>query len=92
MITPQAHFITDKSWNRWNTSRSSYGKTESKYEVKRHKTYRELKRNLREYCKDCIDSEGVVVYRTRKGQWGEWFEYWKADDNGKPFIYKQGYN
>jgi|GEM_PF-1900835 hypothetical protein len=92
MITPQAHFITKESFQRWNNSRVSYGKIESKYEVKLHKTYRELKTKLKEYCEANIDVEGVCVYRTKRSQWGESFEYWKLDNNGKLFIDKEGWS
>lgn len=38
-------------------------------------TYRQLLRDLpalmKEYC-----LEEITIYRSRRGEWGEWFEYW----------------
>lgn len=90
-ITPQAHFITNESWNRWNETRASYGETKSKYEVKTHNTYVNLKKHIKEYCTNNIDSRGVAVYRSRRGQWGEWFEYWKLVDD-VPTIVESGWS
>ena len=53
-------------------------------------TYAEIKKNMRKYLADSYD--GIVrVYRSRRGEWGEWFEHWRADDKGKPYITKQGW-
>jgi hypothetical protein len=40
---------------------------------------------------DSID-EYVSVYRSKRGEWGEWFEHWQLDSNGKPVIIKQGWS
>lgn len=56
-----------------------------------YKSYRELKKSLKGHCGNCKEDEGVFVCRYRRGEWGEWFERWKLDDNGKPYIVKQGW-
>jgi len=52
-------------------------------------TYRELKRNLIKLIDESYDNE-VSVSRSKRGEWGEWFENW-AMSNGKPVIIKQGW-
>ena len=51
-------------------------------------TYRELKKHLPTILNlsDCP----ATVFRTRRGDWGEWFENW-ACVNGKPTLIKQGW-
>ena len=39
--------------------------------------------------KRSIDNS-VFVSRSKRGEWGEWFEYW-AMSNCKPVITKQGW-
>jgi hypothetical protein len=58
---------------------------------KSFKTYRELLKKLPELIEQNIDPEGLYVLRTRRGEWGEWFERWELI-NGKPKIIKQGWN
>lgn len=54
-------------------------------------TYRELKRDLPELIKKSDDPEGLFVLRSKRGEWGEWFERWKMID-GKPTIVKEGWS
>lgn len=54
-------------------------------------TYRELKKKLPELIKQDDDPEGLFVIRSKRGEWGEWFERWKMID-GKPQIVKQGWS
>jgi len=54
-------------------------------------TYRELKKAIKR-CIEDGDEDMVYVYRSRRGQWGEWFEHWKLDDDGKPGIIKEGWS
>lgn len=58
-------------------------------EWKPFKTYTELKRKLKELIQESPDGE-VFVSRSRRGEWGEWFEYWSLS-NGQPVITKQGW-
>ena len=89
---PQVTYMTHDSLREyWNAS--SYAKPKpSKYITKQYETYRELKKDLKEICKQNIDLDGVSVIRSRRGEWGEWFEYWKLNQNGKPEIIKEGWN
>ena len=48
-----------------------------------YKTYTELKKNLKKHIQDSWDGQ-VTVTRTRRGEWGQWFERWVLDDNNKP--------
>lgn len=52
-------------------------------------TYAEVKRRMNAFIKDSFD-ENVAVYRHRRGEWGEWFEFW-SKVGSKPTIYKQGW-
>lgn len=53
-------------------------------------TYSEIKRKMRELLKES-DSNIVMVLRSKRGEWGEWFEYWTIQNN-KPVIKRQGWN
>jgi hypothetical protein len=59
-------------------------------EVIYFKTYKEVLKNI----KGIIENTAYVpvVYRSRRGEWGEWFEYWELDGNGKPRIFKDGWS
>ena len=85
---PQVSYITRDSLREYY---NSY-KPISKYITKRYNSYRELKRDLKEICEKNIDDDGVHVLRSKRGQWGEYFEYWKLDNNDKPTIVKEGWN
>jgi hypothetical protein len=52
-------------------------------------TYAELKKHIKELIAQSPDGE-VGVFRSRRGEWGEWFEYW-AMSNGKPIITRKGW-
>jgi hypothetical protein len=52
-------------------------------------TYREVLKNMKLLLKRSYDNS-VFVSRSKRGEWGEWFEYW-AMSNGKPTITKQGW-
>lgn len=53
-------------------------------------TYVQLKKELAKYIKESVEDH-VTVYREKRGQWGEWFEYWYIDDNDKPYKGKEGW-
>lgn len=55
-------------------------------------TYKLLKKDLVKLINLDEDSEGLFVVRSRRGEWGEWFERWGLDSKGKPYIIKQGWN
>jgi hypothetical protein len=53
-------------------------------------TYAGVKKHMKEWLEDA-DGNTVCVYRERRGEWGEWFEYWKFNHARKPVIVKQGW-
>ena len=57
--------------------------------VPSYDTYRQLKKDLWNAIKLSRDNE-VTVSRSRRGEWGEWFEKWSIIQ-GKPKITKQGW-
>lgn len=60
-------------------------------------TYAEVKRNMRLLLDRSIvgnklrTNAEVFVSRSRRGEWGEWFEYWGYNAERKPVITKQGW-
>jgi hypothetical protein len=52
-------------------------------------TYKELKKNLKKHLDENLEPT-VYVTRSRRGEWGEWFENWELVD-GKPKIVKEGW-
>jgi hypothetical protein len=59
--------------------------------TKSFKNYAELKKALKDYIlHNHIGEDEVFVTRSRRGEWGEWFEKW-ALINGKPTITKKGW-
>lgn len=52
-------------------------------------TYSQLKKKLKELIELSPEKE-VFVSRSRRGEWGEWFEYWSLS-KGKPVITRQGW-
>lgn len=83
---PQVRYMTRESLHDFKVGR--YGIT-SPYTITAFKTYAELKKALKDYILDThIGSDEVVVYRSRRGHWGEYYEKW-TKINGKPTITKK---
>lgn len=54
------------------------------------KTYALIKKEMPRFLNESYD--GIVrVYRSRRGEWGEWYEHWAYNEKGKPYIFKQGW-
>lgn len=53
------------------------------------KTYAEVKKTMVTLLNESDNNE-VFVSRSRRGEWGEWFEYWSMV-GGKPKITKEGW-
>ena len=53
------------------------------------KTYRELKKKIKEYLPLSLSGD-LHIHRQRRGEWGEWFEIWEMRQ-GKPTIVKEGW-
>lgn len=86
---PQVIYMTRESLHDFTVER--YAIT-SPYCRKSFKTYAELKKALKDYILDNhIGDDYVSVHRSRRGEWGEWYEHW-AKVNGKPTIVKQGWS
>lgn len=62
-----------------------------KSECRRFNTYAELKKNIRSLIEENQgETNCLTVSRTRRGEWGEWYEKWSII-NGKPQIWEQGW-
>jgi hypothetical protein len=81
---PQASFATDESIRDY---RNGYRKSRDITNV--YDTYAKLRRGMKAMLNASID-DMVYVSRSRRGEWGEWFEHWSLV-NGKPKIIKQGW-
>lgn len=49
---------------------------------------------IRSQLKNLIEgsSDGIVyVYRSRRGEWGQWFEHWAFNHKRKPILIKEGW-
>ncbi|MDD4922194.1 MAG: hypothetical protein PHS30_06925 [Bacteroidales bacterium] len=76
----------------WKPQVTVNGKTTS------FSSYKEVKKNMkllldRSIIENNLQGNGeVMVSRSRRGEWGEWFEYWCISlKTGKPVIFKQGW-
>ena len=67
-----------------------YKTKESKSQWVSFNTYAELKSNLKGYLEES-EEEYISVFRSRRGEWGEWYEHWELGGNGRPKIIKQGW-
>lgn len=54
-------------------------------------SYAKLKGRMTAILNKANDGTAFVV-RSRRGEWGEWFEHWFMDDSGKPMIVKEGWS
>lgn len=62
-------------------------------------TYAEVKKNMKLLLDRCIVEKRlndymnaeVYVSRSRRGEWGEWFEYWGYNAERKPIIIRKGW-
>jgi len=61
----------------------------SRYEYHEYPTYEKLKKDIANHLKNSLE-EHISVSRSRRGEWGEWYEHWKMID-GKPKIIKSGW-
>jgi hypothetical protein len=86
---PQVTYMTSSSLHDYEVRRL---RVKSPYTTKRFKTYTELKKALKDYIlSDHIGNDKVFVVRSRRGEWGEWFEHWDIVD-GKAKIIKKGWS
>ena len=86
---PQVSFMTEESWRDYRNDYSN--RIKSPCITKQYPTYAELKRNIEQHLIDHVSDEAVSVVRSKRGEWGEWFEKWELV-NGKATIVKEGWN
>jgi hypothetical protein len=79
-------------WHKTKESVSNYRLSYSKKDSDwvEFNTYAELRSNLKKYLEESTEPY-ITVYRSRKGEWGEWYEHWELGVNGKPKIIKSGW-
>jgi len=82
---PQITIITHETRREYA---NSYGK-KSPYKTIQYPTYRELKKNIKKHLEENLEPT-VSVSRSRRGEWGEYFEIWEMVE-GKPTIVKKGW-
>ena len=97
---PWKPFLIDPEIECANLRKEYYQKSKSTHVY--FKTYRELLKALPEYIKKSwnnrclvysdnpVPHNEVTVFRSRRGEWGEWFEKW-ALHNGKLKKTKEGW-
>jgi hypothetical protein len=81
---PQATFATEDSIRDYYN-----GMRKTRYIVNQYPTYTKLKRSMKAVLNASFDNNADII-RSRRGEWGEWFEHWTMVD-GKPKIIKQGW-
>ena len=84
---PQVTVITEETQRDY---RNNPYKIHSAYKTIRYLTYKELKKNIKKHLEENLDIQ-LSVNRSRRGEWGEWFEIWELID-GKPKIIREGWN
>ena len=85
---PQVTYMTRESLHDYNVERY---RVTSPYKTERFNTYAELKKALKErILHEHIGDEPVFVSRSRRGEWGEFYEKWELI-NGDPTIVNNGW-
>ena len=64
--------------------------TRDGYKTEVYPTYKELKKNITKHLNESTEHP-ISVSRSRRSEWGEWFEHWKFNANGKSEIVKEGW-
>ena len=84
-MRPSYTIVTEESLRDY--SRNHY--KGQRYKYKSFATYPLLKKELAKDLALAVELP-VSVSRSRRGEWGEWFEHWQVV-NGKPTIVKAGW-
>ncbi len=66
------------------------GNKRSPYKTIVYSTYAELKKNIKKHLEEDL-SDTVSVSRSRRGEWGEWYENWQLNHERKPIIISEGW-
>jgi len=83
---PQIQFKTDDSVRDYRN-----GKRKSENITLVFDKYSTLKSKIKAILNESQFGHAFVV-RSRRGEWGEWFENWYMDDSGKPMIKNEGWS
>ena len=83
---PQVTIITEETRRE---ASYSYGKI-NPYKTIQYPTYRKLLKDIKQHLINNIEG-AITVIRSRKAEWGEWFETWRLGEGNKPYIVKQGW-
>ena len=82
---PQVTIITNETRREYS---NSYRKG-SPYKTIQYPTYRELVKNMKRHLEENLEAN-ISVSRSRRGEWGEWYEIWRMVD-GKAGIINEGW-
>lgn len=82
---PQVRVITQETNRAYHWERAK-----SPHVSVQYPTYKKLVKNLQKHLVENLEPT-VTVTRSKRGEWGEWFEKWELR-NGKPTIIEQGWN
>jgi hypothetical protein len=82
---PQVTVITTETRRDYS---NSYQKG-NPYKTLVYPTYRELCKNVKRHLDENLE-DNIYVSRSRRGEWGEWYEIWTLVD-GKAKIIKEGW-
>ena len=82
---PQVSFCTEDSIREWYKN-----DRKSRMIINVYPTYAKLKKSIGAILDKSHDGCAFVV-RSRRGEWGEWFEHWELV-NGVPTIVKEGWS
>ena len=83
---PQVSYKTDDSVREYRN-----GQRKSEEITTVFDTYAKLKSRMKAILNASQFGHAFVV-RSRRGEWGEWFEHWYIGDNGKAYISKEGWS
>ena len=79
---PEIRVITNESYKNSKVGKSAFVSVE-------YPTYKELIKNILKHLEENLEPT-VFVIRSRRGQWGEWFENWHLE-GGIPKIINNGW-
>ena len=65
------------------------GRTVQKLHCLKYRTYRALRKDLKNQLEASCEDE-IQVARSRRGEGGEWFEVWTLQD-GEPVMLREGW-
>ena len=88
-ITPQVNIETNRQ-NEFLMRNTKYPYDTPNHKTVWYKTYRKLKADLKRLMRE-YSVDTVTVYRSRRGEWGEFYEKWELSGN-KLYLIKSGWS